>query len=189
MNKYIIYLAAGNSRRFGTNKLLYNYNGKPLYRYGFDLLTSFCEKHSDCLLTVISQYPEILEYAETAGARAVYSPDSCKGMSYTIKTAIHALKDVKEEDFILFVVADQPYLTEYTLERILEHAVPGVKTVSASYGGNAGNPTMFSARLIPELLALQKDQGGRKVIRTHTCIYVDAGDARELHDIDTLQNF
>ena len=38
MNKHILYLEAGSSRRFGANKLLMELNGKPLYRHGFDLL-------------------------------------------------------------------------------------------------------------------------------------------------------
>lgn len=187
MNKYIIYLAAGNSRRFGTNKLLYNYKGKPLYRYGFDMLSDFCVRRPDCSMTVISQYQEILEQAKLRNIPAVYSPDSCKGMSYTIRTAINALGKIREDDFIIFVVADQPYLTGNTLERLLSCARPGVETVSAAYGENPGNPTMFSARLIPELLALQGDEGGRKVIRCHSCVYVKVEDEQELYDIDVPQ--
>lgn len=185
MNKHIIYLAAGNSRRFGSNKLLYIYEGKPLFRHGLDMLTALCRKHPDCSLTVVSRYPQILRWAEARGLCAVYSPDSVRGMSYTIKAAIRALKDLKEEDFILFVVADQPCLTERTLEKILACAGPGIQTVSAAYGGTPGNPVMFSARLAPELLALRGDEGGRKVLKKHECVYVEAENKSELFDIDT----
>lgn len=87
MNKHIIYLAAGNSRRFGSNKLLHITQGKPLYRHGLDMLMEFCRKHTDCTLLVVSQYEEILHQAEKCGIRAVYSPLSVKGMSYTIRAA------------------------------------------------------------------------------------------------------
>ena len=87
-------------------------------------------------------------------------------MSYTIKAALDALDPISEEDFLLFVVADQPYLTADTLEKILGYAHPGTETVSAAYQGVPGNPTMFSAHLGPELLALEGDDGGRKVIRS-----------------------
>ena len=185
MDKHIIYLAAGNSRRFGTNKLLTIYGGKPLYRHGLDMLTDLCGKRRDCSLTIVSQYPEILSYAGKKEIHAVYSPDSRKGMSYTIKAALDALDPISEEDFLLFVVADQPYLTADTLEKILGYAHPGTETVSAAYQGVPGNPTMFSARLGPELLALEGDEGGRKVIRRHACIYVDAAEKKEMYDIDT----
>ena len=168
MNKHIIYLAAGNSRRFGSNKLLYKYEGKPLFRHGLDMLTDFCHNRPDCELTVVSQYPEILEQ-----------------VSYTIKAAIQALPNLREEDFILFVVADQPYLTRHTLEKILSYARPGVQTVSAAYGERPGNPVLFSARLVPELMKLQGDEGGRKVLQKQECIYVQAENEYELFDIDT----
>lgn len=188
MDKHIIYLAAGNSRRFGPNKLLSLYGGKPLYQHGLDMLAAFCRKREDCSLTVVSQYQEILSHVQGRGIPAVYSPDSCKGMSYTIRAALCALGTVPEDDLLLFVVADQPYLTGDTLEKMLEHACPGTQTVSASYAGQPGNPTMFSARLIPELRALKGDEGGRKVIRRHACIYVDVADSRELYDIDTPEH-
>lgn len=185
MDKHIIYLAAGNSRRFGSNKLLFIFEGKPLYRHGLDMLADFCRERQDCSLTVVSQYPEIISYAGEKKIHTVYSPDSHKGMSHTIKAALCALGEIPEEDLLLFVVADQPYLAADTLKKMLGYARPGVETVSAAYEGVPGNPTMFSARLIPELLALKGDEGGRKVMRRHACIYVDAADRRELYDIDT----
>ena len=188
MNKYIIYLAAGNSRRFGTNKLLFEYHGKPLYRYGLETVTEFCRNREDCSPLVVSQYPEILHEAEAKGIETVYSPDSYKGMSFTIKAALGALEDIEEEDFLMFVVADQPFLTVGLLEKMIEKITEDVDTVSAAYGGSPGNPTVFSARLIPELLALKEDEGGRKVIRKHSCIYVEARDEKELWDIDTKKD-
>ena len=35
---HIIYMAAGNSRRFGSNKLFYELDGKPMYRHLLDRL-------------------------------------------------------------------------------------------------------------------------------------------------------
>lgn len=185
MNKHIIYLAAGNSRRFGKNKLLYCLNEKPLYRYGMDMLQEVCRKRQDCMLYVVSQYEEILQYARKEKIIAVNSPESKEGMSYTIKAAIKALENISEEDYLVFVVADQPYLTADTLESLLDRATEDVETISLSYRGAPGNPTAFSARLIPELLALERDEGGRKVIRNHTCIYVEAAEEKELRDVDT----
>lgn len=185
MNKHMIYLAAGNSRRFGTNKLLHVYRGKHLYRYGLDMLEELCYKRSDCILYVVSQYREILEQAKKGGVQVVYSPDSYKGMSYTIEAALHAVGDIPEEDFLVFVVADQPGLTEYTVEKLLAAADFGVETASVRYGSTPGSPTLFSARLVPELLALKGDEGGRRVIRNHPCVYIEAESAEELYDIDT----
>lgn len=184
MNKHVIFLAAGNSRRFGTNKLLYLYNGKPMYRYGLDLLTDLCKDRKDCSLLVVTQYEEILSDAKCRGLHSIYSPDSKKGMSYTIKTALKELGEIPEEDYVVFVVADQPHLSRQTVEKLLMLAEDGVETASVAYGEKPGNPTMFSAKLLPELLRLSGDEGGRKVIRNHECIYVQAENEKELEDID-----
>ena len=61
MKIHIIYLAAGSSRRFGSNKLLWEYEGRPLYRHGLDRLIEMSSDRDDCTLTVVSRYDEILE--------------------------------------------------------------------------------------------------------------------------------
>ena len=45
---------------------------------------------------------------------------------------------------------------------------------------------MFRADLIPELMSLTGDQGGRKVLKRHYCQYVDILDERELEDVDEM---
>ncbi len=188
MTKHILYLASGSSRRFGENKLLYDRWGKPLFRHGLDLLREVAESRTDCTLTVVSRYPEIREAARSLGVRAVDSPMSALGVSYTIRAGLEALGAVSEEDFLLFVVADQPNLTRRSLERLLEQARPGTEGACLCWEDQPGNPTLFSARLIPELLALEGDMGGRKVLRRHTCIQVPADSPAELWDIDTKED-
>ena len=58
------------------------------------------------------------------------------------------------------------------------------ETASVYCGDIPGNPTLFSAVLIPELMDLSGDQGGRRVIRKHSCFAVPIEDGRELKDID-----
>ena len=60
----LIYLAAGNSRRFGKNgenKLLYLLNGKPMFRHLFDCLAEICIRHPEWELFLVTQYPEIAD--------------------------------------------------------------------------------------------------------------------------------
>lgn len=185
--KHILYLAGGNSRRFGENKLLYELDGKPLYRHGLDMLVSLIQTRDDCTLTVVSRYDEVLDGARACGVRAVYSPESEKGQSYTIRAGLDAL-DVREGDFVAFVVADQPYLTARTMARLLDAARPGVACARVCFGGRCGSPTLFSAALAPGLYALRGDEGGRALLQRPDCVRVPADSARELLDIDTPDN-
>ncbi len=182
--KHILYQASGNSRRFGENKLLYSYRGKPLYRHGLDMLHDFVHTHEDCTLTVVSRYAEIRQAAAELGIPYTDSPESEKGISYTIRAGLRSLGELPPEDFVVFVVADQPFLTAGTMERLLACAAAGTETAQVAYGDCPGSPAMFSARLIPELMELEGDTGGRKVIRRHACVTVQACSERELQDID-----
>ena len=182
--KHILYLAGGNSRRFGENKLLYELEGKPLYRHGLDMLVSLIQTRDDCTLTVVSRYDEVLDGARACGVRAVFSPESEKGQSYTIRAGLDAL-DVREGDFVVSVVADQPYLTAQTVAKLLDAAQPGITCARVGFGERRGNPALFSAALVPALRALRGDGGGRPLLLRPDCVLVQAGSERELYDIDT----
>ena len=43
---HIIYMAAGNSRRFGSNKLFYELDGKPMYRHLLDHLIEIKDRYN-----------------------------------------------------------------------------------------------------------------------------------------------
>ena len=142
------------------NKLLYPLEGRPLFSYGLETLCRAVELRPECELTVVSRYPQILEAARAAGGRAVDSPHSGLGISYTIRAALAALPPVSGEDFLFFAVADQPWLEADTLLRLVDAARPGVPGGTAAFGERVGSPTFFSGALLPELYALTGDQGG-----------------------------
>lgn len=223
---HIIYMAAGNSRRFGSNKLLHIWQGKMLYRHTLDMLSDIVSSRKinedidyDITLTVVTQYDRII--ADLDGRKdinTVFCGDSRLGASYTIKAGINSLMGrLKKDDWLLFIVADQPYLSKKTILKFIEATSQDKKSedykmllangeknnddyenilseeknskdykvFSARYSGKAGNPCMFSCKLIPELLELSGDSGGRKVAKRHECFYIDVEDGKELFDIDS----
>ena len=183
---HLLFLAAGASRRFGGNKLLAPLNGRPLYAWGLAALDEVCKERGDCTLTAVSRYPEIREAARALGVRAVDSPDSEKGQAHSIRAGLLSLGEVKEGDFILFLPADQPWITPNTISRRLDAAGPDTWTATAAFGERVGAPTLFSARLLSDLLALEGDQGGRRLMGRpgQPCRVVQAESARELDDVD-----
>ena len=220
---HVIYMAAGNSHRFGNNKLLYLYEGKPLYRHGLELLLKLKQEMGEKLtVTVVTQYAEILEEVQDilercgmSGMQAVFCEESRLGASYTIRAGIEAVISqdpvsgqpkegqsmIGEKDYLMFMVADQPHLTLDSVRKLVEAAVSCEQsafsgplaeecsrweTLSLRCGSTPGNPCMFRADLIPELMSLTGDQGGRKVLKRHYCQYVDILDKRELEDVDEM---
>ena len=241
---HIIYMAAGNSRRFGSNKLFYELDGKPMYRHLFERLIEIKDRYnklkntgtnkpldSDEMdadtvidtyigtdtglskkpgkktknaesnnpvidITVVTRYREILDYcACIPDCHAVLSPDSEKGISYTIKAGIMAVQEQKKtgmQDYYMFAVADQPYLKSQSviklIDKVLENKGNMKSVFSLRCGDTVGNPCVFHSSLIPQLLSLEGDKGGRSVAKKYDCVYVDIADERELTDIDTLSN-
>lgn len=103
---HIIYMAAGNSRRFGSNKLFYELDGKPMYRHLLERLIEIKDRYNKLKnaesnnpvidITVVTRYREILDYCSSIhDCHAVLSPDSEKGISYTIKAGIMAVQEQK----------------------------------------------------------------------------------------------
>lgn len=152
------------------------------------MLSALVSEKDDCGLTVVSCYPEIRDAARALGARAADSPESKKGLSYTIRAGLDAVGTLGDGDFLLFVVADQPWLTAKTVSRLLGRAQPGVEAACAAYDGRMGNPMLFSAALAPELWELTGDHGGRGVAHRHLCETVQVDDPRELCDVDAPED-
>ena len=200
---HIIYMAAGNSRRFGSNKLFYELDGKPMYRHLLERLIEIKDRYNKLKsdspaidITVVTRYREILDYCSSIpDCHAVLSLDSEKGISHTITAGIMAVQEQKKtsmQDYYMFAVADQPYLKSQSviklIDKVLENKGNKRLVFSLHCGDAVGNPCVFHSSLIPQLLSLEGDKGGRSVAKKYDCVYVDIADERELMDIDTLSN-
>ena len=220
----MIMLAAGNSRRFGANKLLYEIDGIPMYRHVLEQLDDTKKKieniyseYSDitednnndnnsdivqlnnlyrnnitakiiCNIIVITQYDAIAEAVKTKEIQVLYNPHPEDGISSSVKIGLNASLDA---DAVLFTVSDQPWLTSETICELIHvflNTSKGIACVSCQ--GKMGNPCIFDRKYYNELLSLEGDKGGKKVIMKHlddTQIYeIEAG--RELEDIDYYES-
>ena len=216
-------LAAGNSRRFGANKLLYEIDGIPMYQHVLEQLDDTKKKieniyseYSDitedndddnsdivqlnnlyrnnitatiiCDIIVITQYDAIAEAARTKGISVLYNPHPEDGISSSLKIGLNASLDA---DAVLFTVSDQPWLTSETICELIHVFLNTSKGIACvSYQGKMGNPCIFGRKYYNELLSLEGDKGGKKVIMKHlddTQVY-EIEEVRELEDIDYCES-
>ena len=182
MRVTILYLAAGNSRRFGENKLLYPLDGKAVYRHLLDRLAKIAGRHENWELLVVTQYERILEelapLVKAGRLQTVFSPDSEKGISYTIRAGIEAAEKQNADACACF-------------ERFLE----AMETQKAPFGcvfcgGESGNPAWFSKPYFSELKELSGDRGGKKVLKQHWELVIPfrVEAAWELKDLDRKED-
>ena len=158
----LIMLAAGNSRRFGSNKLLYTIEGEPMYRHILSELMrvrkALKEQKHTCEITVVTQYEEIAVEAEKCGAQVIYN--------------LHP---------------DEPWLQGETILARLEVFLKEGKGIACvEYDGKLGNPCVFSERYYGELMGLEGDVGGKRVVvRNRKDVAVRrVVDGREVMDVD-----
>ena len=175
-------MAAGKASRFGENKLTARFDGQSL----FSLALAAIPKELFARVTVVSQYPALLEEAARTGFDTILNDRPQDGISRTIRLGTQAMADCAG---ILYMVADQPLLRAGTVRRMVDvwRAHPEC-IAAAAHNGNRGNPCLFPARFFPELCALEADRGGSSVIRRHedALLLVEAGE-HELFDCDTKQ--
>ena len=182
---HVIYMAAGQSRRYGSNKLLSTWGDRPLYRHGLDTLREAIRDRSDCHLLVVSCWEEIEAFARGQGIDCIDCPDSHLGVSYTIRAGIRACEPLEEGDYLCFCVADQPMLCVGSVRHLLDAAAEHPLTAGLMADDTPGNPTLFAACLAEELCALEGDRGGRAVMRRHPERHIDVPcEIRELEDVD-----
>lgn len=182
MRVCLVLLAAGLSRRFGAeNKLLYELDGKPLYRHTLDKLIALRDGETEVL--VMTNTPEVQAFCGAHEIRWLASPQAAEGASQTIRTAVAAAGDA---DACVFFVADQPRLKLTTLQGFLKlcrEREAGLACVAAE--GQRGNPAWFGRAWFGALSALTGDVGGRKVLLQNAKqVLLFPAERAELTDID-----
>ena len=177
----IILEAAGNSSRFGSNKLLHKMeDGRPMIASILDAVRPV----EVCKRILVTQYDEVAALAPDSKVVMNDKPDL--GISHSMQLGLRAAGDA---DAYMFCVCDQPGITKSTLERLIGAYKKGTAgIVSLAWQGKMCNPKIFSSRYKEELMRLSGDTGGRQIISSHKddILLIEADSEDEVRDIDTL---
>ncbi len=154
-----IILASGFSRRMDKDKLLLEVEGIPLVERVINTAKSSNIKE----FVLIYQKDEIKEIAEKHGIKAVHNPYADEGQSAAVKLGVKSSHP--DADGFIFFVGDQPYLNPSTINKLIDEFQKEKDTIVVPlYNGKRGNPVIFPLTLKEELLRLEGDCGGRKII-------------------------
>lgn len=181
MKLAVILLAAGSSRRFGANKLLYEFRGRKMIDYTLERY-----RHLGCSRVIVSCYPQILTAARDY--QPVYNARSDLGIAYSLRLGLEASP---EADAYLFSVCDQPNMKEATARQFISgFAASGRGIGCCAHKAKPGNPVIFSRAYKEELLQLSGDSGGKRLLKRHPgdVWYFEVEDPSELADVDTRED-
>ena len=179
----MVLLAAGESSRYGKNKLLEMIDSCPMYLHALDVLKGF----SDSPKVVVTRFAEIEKAAAETKIATVRNDEPEKGIAWSLHKGLVALQEQTQTmSGVLCMVCDQPWLKKETLHQILTLAAcDPERIVCAGTKEHPGNPVWFGRRYMDELLSLEGDTGGRQIIKKHLekVIYCPVNE-KELQDVD-----
>jgi molybdenum cofactor cytidylyltransferase len=176
-----ILLAAGSSRRFGRQKLLAPYRGRPLYEFALDALRSSPEIGT----TIVVVPPGFAAPPERPRCRFVINPEHEEGLGSSLRAGVRAAPE--DADAYLIALADMPGITPKLIAALIAcYRAAGKQIVVPVHDGRRGHPVMMSRGLREALLAIRGDVGAREIIRAHPEMVGEfaTADAAVVFDVD-----
>lgn len=119
------------------------------------------------------------------GCEVVQCADAEHGMGVSLA---YALSHGRDADGWVIALADMPYVRTGTISALVEALHHGADIVAPVFQGKRGNPVGFGALHLPQLLALDGDQGARNILAKNPVTAVAVDDAGILRDIDTPED-
>lgn len=173
-----VIMASGLGKRFGGNKLMAAFHGRPMIQRALDATEGLFTHR-----VVVTRHENVAALCREQHVDVVLH--DLPNRNDTVRLGLEALGDV---DACMFLPGDQPLLRRETVALLLEHwkAEPE-KIVRPACNGHAGSPVLFPAWAFPELLALPEGKGGGVVIKKHpdAVRHITIADPFELADADT----
>jgi molybdenum cofactor cytidylyltransferase len=157
-----IVLAAGASRRFGSQKLLASVGGVPLVRRTVQQLLA---SSLDEIIVVLGSHAAAVAAAlGGVNVRTVTNPDYAAGMSTSLRAGLRGLPPTAEA--ALVALADQPGVGAAIVDQLIATYRERRPPIVAPFyrDGVRGNPVLFDRALFDELRAVTGDEGGRSVV-------------------------
>ena len=155
-------LAAGKAERFGRQKLLEAWRGRPLLDHA---LRAASEASAGDVLLVTGE-DRYTHLAALYAAHVVPNPRFADGIGTSIAAAANACDS--ETDALVIVLGDQPLVTAAHLRAIVA-AWDGEEggIVATSFADTAGPPVLFARAYFDELATLDDDSGAKRVLRAN----------------------
>lgn len=174
-----VLLAAGQSARMGTDKLLLPFRGKSLLRIIAEEIAA-CAAYERIAVRAPNHDLREAELSDL-GFKWIVNPRAEAGISSSLVAGVRAATG----DVIVIVLADMVGVTKEHLKKISEIPV-GSEATATRMGkdGPGGPPAAFRISLKPKLLSLTGDEGARHILRCSRTSWVHASPAQFM-DIDT----
>jgi molybdenum cofactor cytidylyltransferase len=183
-----IILAAGESKRMGSPKMLLPFNGSTILE---NVIHNVAGSAADGILVVLGANAEkICELVSIYGVLQCKNENFREGMLSSVKCGFRNLPGDMEA--VLVFQGDQPCISAGTINSLIDAFHQSDKgIVLPVYKGKRGHPLLLDIKYSEEVERLDPDEGLRGVIRLHAddIQEVDTMESGILRDIDTLEDY
>lgn len=173
-----VIMASGLGKRFGGNKLMANFRGKPMVQRALDATEGLFSHR-----VVVTRHDSVAQLCRKQNIDVVLHDLPHK--NDTVRLGLEKLEDC---DCCMFLPGDQPLLRRETVALLLENWQNSPNQICRpAYEDTEGSPVVFPAWAFPELMNLPEGKGGGVVMQQHSheICRVSISNPFELADADT----
>jgi len=183
----IVILAAGSSSRMGQPKQLLIYKQTTLLQRAINAAIGTPDS---CLVVVLGANHQLL-MPEPAMLIVEYNPDWQQGMGASISAGIKRLLAEKPTvQNVLLMLCDQPFADTALLQKLINAKQnSNNKIIASAYENTLGAPVLFDRSYFNELLALQGQEGAKKLLIKYSNEVIAMPFNKGAIDIDTPEDY
>ena len=184
---WAVILAAGGSRRMGTQKLLLPFGQATVVEA---VVRTALASRADRALAVLGADRDAVRLKlEPYGVDFAVNEDYGQGMLSSVQAGFKALP--AEAEAAVVMLGDQPFLPARVVDAVIEaYRQSGKGIVLPAFRGRRGHPVLIGLGYRDEILALDPAVGLRQLMRAHPddVFEAEAGDANILRDLDVPED-
>jgi molybdenum cofactor cytidylyltransferase len=148
-----IVLASGGSKRFGSSKQLFEYEGESLVHRA----ARIAREVAPTIVVIASE--DVRAALTDLDVTTVHNDEADEGMAASIRAGVRSC-----DGDVIITLCDQPHITASHLRAL---ASSGAPIAATAYSGTIGVPAFFSAKFRDELLDLRGDVGAKRLLHEH----------------------
>jgi len=178
-----ILLAAGQSQRFGSDKLLYPLvAGVPMALMCARLL---CQAVDDMIVVIRTDAQPLAQLLNAEGFQCVVCQHADEGMGTSLACGVQARAQAQAW---VIALADMPFIQPSTIHSVVTRLRQGHAIVAPHYQGRRGHPVGFQQLLGEQLMRLRGPQGAHALCQHYPLTTFPCNDTGIHQDIDTPED-
>jgi molybdenum cofactor cytidylyltransferase len=185
---WAVILAAGESRRMGTQKLLLPFGETTVV--GAVVGTALASRVDRVLVVLGADKDDVREEIERLGINFVVNEHFAEGMLSSVQAGFRALPADAEAAVVM--LGDQPFLPARVVDAVIEaFRRSGKGIVVPAFQGRRGHPVLVDLKYRDAVLALDPADGLRRLMHAHPedIFEAEVEDANILRDMDVPEDY